>query len=445
MQTPRFIRISRWYLSGILNKYKIAAILGVIIGLCIGIFGKGIASTYFEKLSVQTYRIGYVGIDTIDKLPDEILQKISSGLTTISDQGTAESGLAYTWEATDSGKSYIFNLRKDLVWHSGKPVVAGDVNYQIQNVTFSVVNPNTLKADLSAPFTPFPILVSRPLFQKGLIGFGPYMVDLVKRKGDAVIYLKLVSKTKEGPIYEYRFFQTETEAILAFKQGDIDQIEQLTQIDNLGNWNNVKITPISDKKRILTVFFNMKKPELQNRQLRQLLGYLLPDVPQTDRAYSPIGSNSWAYTDKVKKYTYDPTHAKKMYTDAKIPPTITLTISTFPQYVSYAEKLKDSWSLLGIPVSISVIQSIPTDYQILLSSQIISPDPDQYLLWHSTQTDTNITGYANVKIDKLLEDGRKELDMTTRKQIYMDFQKYLVEDAPALFWLYPVEYTVERK
>ena len=52
----------------------------------------------------------------------------------------------------------------------------------------------------------------------------------------------------------------------------------------------------------------------------------------------------------------------------------------------------------------------------------IPKDPDQYSLWHSTQTSTNISHLKNARIDKLLEDGRTELDQEIRKKIYLDFR-----------------------
>jgi len=44
-----------------------------------------------------------------------------------------------------------------------------------------------------------------------------------------------------------------------------------------------------------------------------------------------------------------------------------------------------------------------------------------------------------------LEDGRKVYDTEERKKIYQDFQKYLVEEAPAVFLFYPELYTISRK
>ena len=87
-----------------------------------------------------------------------------------------------------------------------------------------------------------------------------------------------------------------------------------------------------------------------------------------------------------------------------------LTIHTFSQYLNIAQEIATSWNTLGMKTNIRVENVVPEQYQVLLSAQDIPIDPDQYIFWHSTQVNTNITGLTNAKIDKLLEDGRMEQD-----------------------------------
>jgi deoxyuridine 5'-triphosphate nucleotidohydrolase len=115
--------------------------------------------------------------------------------------------------------------------------------------------------------------------------------------------------------------------------------------------------------------------------------------------------------------------------------------------LSLAEEIKNSWAnILGIEVTLSVINQI--DYQnfdAILSYSSTTKDPDQYSFWHSTQTNTNITKLDNSRIDKLLEDGRTTIDTIERKKIYQDFQRYLLEESPAIFISYPITYQVIRQ
>ena len=87
-------------------------------------------------------------------------------------------------------------------------------------------------------------------------------------------------------------------------------------------------------------------------------------------------------------------------------------------------------------------------FQVYLGDFTVPKDPDQYMLWHSDQ-ESNITKFRSLRIDKLLEDGRKTVAVKERKRIYDDFQKYLLDDAvidtPASFLYFPYTYTLKRR
>jgi len=161
------------------------------------------------------------------------------------------------------------------------------------------------------------------------------------------------------------------------------------------------------------------------------------------RALNPISPFSWAYNPDVKKYDYDLIRAKELIKKVeKIP--AKLIIKTLPAYIDTAENLKSDWQKLNLNVDIVSQSDINSDFQVSVVAQAIPIDPDQYIYWHSTQDTTNITNLKNPRIDKLLEDGRKTWDLESRKKIYQDFQKYLVEEVPVIFLFHPTTYTIVR-
>jgi peptide/nickel transport system substrate-binding protein len=81
----------------------------------------------------------------------------------------------------------------------------------------------------------------------------------------------------------------------------------------------------------------------------------------------------------------------------------------------------------------------------MLAYLTVPQDPDQYYYWHSTQSLSSIIGYKNLKVDKLLEEGRSTYKIADRKTAYIDMQKTLSDDPPAVFLFYPYSYTVKRK
>lgn len=445
MALPRSVRLLYLITVELARKYTRSLVLGFFIGFVLS-FGFWKTFPFIRTWFYPTNRIGIVGDFTPSNLPQSIQDEISGGLTKLAPDGSPEPNLAVSWEATNSGKTYIFSLRKDMVWHTGKTITAHDVNYNIRGVTLIPTGDNVLTAYLQYPYSPFPTLVSKPILLPGLKGFGEYEVSGISLQGDSLKSLDLApSGTSSASPKKYVFYQTEAQAILAFKLGEVNALTDLSTASALTRWGTVTVTPHTRYNRIVTIFFNMKEPKLEDKSLRQGLAYAIPELPFA-RARSPISQTSWAYTDEVRNYDYDPVQAKKLIGSTKTgTASATLTLSTFSQYLDIAQEIAASWTNLGIKTDVRVENDVPPDYQVLLSAQDVPPDPDQYLFWHSTQTATNVTNYANIKIDKLLEDGRQELDMKKRKAIYTDFQKRLVDDTPAVFLYYPTTYSVYRK
>jgi peptide/nickel transport system substrate-binding protein len=99
---------------------------------------------------------------------------------------------------------------------------------------------------------------------------------------------------------------------------------------------------------------------------------------------------------------------------------------------------------IGIDVKIRVVEwatfisrFIKTgDFNVVLLGWGLGLEPDQFNIWHSSQQapgQFNFIGYNNPTVDKLLEDGRTELDPDKRMKIYHEFAKILLEDSPVVY------------
>jgi peptide/nickel transport system substrate-binding protein len=448
MTIARRIRIFSWIIRDLIVRYKRSLLIGFVVGLFSTLVIGRLAPLFYRTLLKPVERIGIVGDYTVSKLPKPVLQDLSFGLTTVDDAGKPQPGAAESWQVLDAGKTFVFTLRS-LTWHSGKSFTARDVNYNIQGVTFTATADRTLTVTLPEAFSPFPTLVSKPLVSVGMIGLGPYRVKNVRLKGDKLDTLRLSPVANYLlPEKEYHFYQTENVAMLAYKRGDVDTLDDITEPHEFSTWVQTTVTSHIDPTRYLALFINLKlkDSQLPDRVFRQALAYATPDFTQEDETFSPIPKTSWAYNDQVRKFPYDEAQAKKQLKNAKFATDSgEFTITTFPQHADIAKRIADSWTSAGIPTKIRVVNFFDRSFQIFLKLQDVPTDPDQYTLWHSQQTETNITGYVNLKVDKLLEDGRREIDTDKRKKIYVDFQRYLVEDVPAIFLYSPKSYTIERK
>lgn len=400
----------------------------------------------------KTEKIGIIGQFTVNNLPDEILKEISYGLTGISAKGEAIPQIAESWELTDQGTTYLFKLKSSPgTWHDGHTLDIKDINYNFKDVTFSLMG-GFLKFSLKEPFSPFPIILSRSLFKKGLVGLGKYRVSQIQKNGNYIKSILLVpygqsSIFKSSPVNDlpkklYRFYNSENDLKTAFNLGEINSIPEIYDLNKISLTGKVKVVQKIMEDAYVGVFFNSGKPPFQEKTFRQAVAYAITKESGNKRALGPINSTSWAYNPDVKPYSQDFTRAKELIGNDKSLSN-KIIISTFSQYESLANQVKENLKTIGIASEVQIISFIPEDFDIFIIAREIPPDPDQYYFWHSNQAG-NFFNYSSPRIDKLLEDGRKTSEKEERKNIYFDFQRFLVEDSPAVFLTHPTFYTVTR-
>lgn len=440
-------RFFYWLIKELTDKYTKLFTIGIILGALCFISIKKLSTIAPIEIGQGVERIAVVGDYTVSDIPASILSLMSYGLTTIEANGSPSAGLSDAWEATDSGKTYIFHLNPTKTWHDGTKVVAKDINYQIRGVTIETPDPQTIVFHTDTPYSPFPVVVGRPVFKKGLVGVGSYTLGRVRIKAGMVQTLLLNPVDSKLKQKQYTFYKTETAAITAYKLGEIDRLEGLETLPpQVTSWTNTEVIPEIKFNRVLTLFFNTSDNLLRDKAIRQGIAYSLPKFPDTEPAFSPIQKTSWAYEEKVKHYDPNEKLSKQLLKDIlSATSSAELTLNTFTPYLPAANIIADHLEKLGLKITVKVEETLPSSYQMLLTARDLPVDPDQYAFWQSTQENTNISNYVNVKIDKLLEDARLEQDYDKRNILYSDFQKRLVDDAPAVFLYHPTTYTIVRK
>lgn len=444
------IRIWYWTASVFIKKYALGLTIGSVIGIVLALYSDRI----INALPVShTVHIGRVGSYTLAQIPLDIQQKISRGLTSMDQTGESQLDAAKSVSVDDGGKTYTIKLKTDLHWSDELPFTSQDFDMTIADVDIQKPDPETIVFQLKEPFAPFESILSQPILRKKKVGFirkkteiiglNTYTFQNVQTTNQR---LKTVTLTSPGSTLIYHFFATEEEALTAFKLGHIDKIENSTA-PYLEDWQNVTLTKNPASNRYLALFFNTANKDLQDKSIRQMLAYATPKKTDDSRILSPISRFSWAYNPQVKPYIQSLDTAKATFTKlqkANSQFALSLTLTTTPAYVDMAERIIEAWNQIGVQAQLKIVPFPDTnDYQVLLIGQQIPDDPDQYPLWHSTQS-TNISHYQNPKIDKLLEDGRKETNQERRKEIYQDFQRFLVEDCPAVFLHELPTYTLNR-
>lgn len=444
-------RLLFWLIRAYVKKRKRTIGSFFVAGIFVALIGYLLAPRLLPLIPLPTKSVGMVGSYTIETLPIDIQNKLSLGLTHIAENGEASPSAASEFTVSNDGKTYAFMLRDDLFWQDGKKFTASDINYNFKDVEIQVRSENEVVFVLKEPFAPFPSVVHQPLFRKGLVGLGgTYKVIHIVLNGEHVSELSLegTTGTNKKERITYKFFASEEEAKIRFMLGEVGELTNLVDPSQFQGWKNVKVSKETSYNQLVTLFYNTSFPLLSDKSVRQALTYALAhEFADGESASSPLSSKSWAFAPQNKFAKEDLGAARKLLSESKEASQsgkLTLVLATVPHFKNLASQIATDWGAINVDTQVRVVDMIPPDAQVVLERFRIPTDPDQYVLWHSTQ-ETNVSRFANPKIDKLLEDGRQTTNSEERLQIYTDFQRYIVDESPAAFLYYPTVYTISRK
>lgn len=445
-------RLLFWLIKAYIKKLGKRIILFFSFGLLVFFILLLVVRYFNPKIPVGNKEsIGIVGAYTLNSLPTSIMSDLSKGLTLISQDGTVKPGVSKQWKIENNGKRYIFTLQKNIKYSDGTPFDSNSINYNFSDAKVTKPDKYTIIFDLKESFSPFLTTISRPIFKKGYAGLGNFKIKDINLNGNFVESLNLSDIKDQTIIKSYHFYPTQDALKMAFLLGEISKAKGLLDTTykrfNFNSFPNVFIEKKINYEVLATVFYNTRDPNLSDKKIRSALSYAVPDeFSSGKRSFNPYPASVWAYAEQYTR-GQDITHAKLLLSssnNASASASINLQIKTFARYEKTAKIVSKEWEKLGVKSKIEVVNEVPSNFQVFVGDFHVPKDPDQYMLWHSSQ-DSNITNLENKRIDKLLEDGRKTTDFNARKKIYEDFQKYLLDDSPATFLYFPYEYEITRK
>lgn len=464
-----------WYLTAFVKKYGLLFLITLILGILL--FSFVIPWAVKELRSQQAHYLGLVGQYSLERLPDQIANQLSVGLTSLNPDGSVAPLLAERWSIEQEGGAYRFAIREGLRWQDGEEFKTEEVNYRLPAVEI-ITTPRDIVFRLPTPFSPFPSILTTPLFKPGklqhwrffnrptVIGLNSaHIVDYRTRLASNILEEITIQDGNER--WVYRFYLSEAEAINAFKRGEVDSVPNLAKIWPIMEWPQTITTARLHPDQYSAIFFNHQDARF-SKNIRQALAYSLTKPPPEKRALGPISSLSWAYLPGGKSYEKDLERAiERLLADPPREP-LHFSLTTTSLFETQAEQIKQEWEELGrlaqercqtgseisdktlcenlkLRVDLRITNFPDTsDFETLLIGMTAPADPDQYQLWHSEQP-TNFSHYKNTRIDNLLEKGRQTYEKTERITYYQEFQQFLLEDVAAIFMEQLTSYDIRRK
>ncbi|WP_010283368.1 peptide-binding protein [Bacillus timonensis] len=220
--------------------------------------------------------------------------------------------------------------------------------------------------------------------------------------------------------------------------------------------------------------FNQQQERFQDKRVRQAFTHavnkdaIVESIMQGagQAAQAPDSPLMWTYNDEVPEFEYDLEKAKALLKDAGWEDTngngiidkdgveMSFKISTNQGNKvreDIAVVLQEQFKEIGVEATPDIVEwgafiekiSAPNwDYDALILGWSLSTFPDQYDIFHSSQSKEglNFVWYKNEEADALMEKARQTPDTEEYKQIHKDLYNILVEDQAYTFLYYPTEF-----
>ena len=432
-----------------------------------------------------------------DNPSSNIRVQIYDRLMDLDENGVPQPMLAESWERPDD-KTIIFHLRKGVKFHNGDEMKASDVKFSLERALASpevshilagingveVIDDYTVKVTTEKPMAAIlnnlshitiAILSERATkeagdkFGQNPVGSGPYKF-VSWQSGDRVTLEAFPEYWQgEAPVKNvvYRNIVEETNRTIGLETGELDIIYDIQGLDKNKLRDDERFVLIEGPQVSMTYLgFNMKKAPYDNPKVREAISYAIDQKPIIDTVFlgageaanSIIGPNVWGYYD-VEKYTQDIEKAKALLAEAGYPDGFKakIWVNDNPVRRDTAVILQDQLKQIGIDLAIETVEwgafldgTARGDHEMyLLGWGTVTRDPD-YGMYELISTATmgaagNRSFYSNPTVDKLLEEGKTELDPEKRKAIYKEIQEIIRKDIPMYMIIYPLQNVVTQK
>ncbi len=217
--------------------------------------------------------------------------------------------------------------------------------------------------------------------------------------------------------------------------------------------------------------FNLLDPRFKDKRVRQAIAYAVDQKELIEgvrlglgqEATGPYKPGTWYYNPDVKRYPYDPERARTLLAEAGWHDTnkdgildkngepfkfTILTNQGNEDRKKTAEIIQRRLREIGIATDIRIIEWAAfinefikkRKFEAIILGWGLSPDPDQFDIWHSSKTapdELNHISYKNPEVDRLLDLGRHTFDQEKRKAYYFRLQEILAEEQPIVFLFVP--------
>jgi len=332
--------------------------------------------------------------------------------------------------------------------------------------------------------------LARQPFNLKPIGTGPFKVSEVDGRQVTLVRSDDFYRTKPARSRPYldkivlRFYRDESEALAALARGEVDAAGGLSPQD-AGRARTLKSVdlfslPTND---FTALFLNVRptKSVFRDRVVRQAIvtaidrGKVLQVAADGRGSVADefVPSSSWAFVRDVPRYPFSVADSRAMLDAADwvdhdgdgirdkggVPLTFSIATSDEAPRLAAARQIADFLGAVGMRVDVRAVPFVDLvdrvarqrDFDALLVGITVGNDPDPYPFFHSSQVNDpgdDFSGYSTLPMDRLLEQARRTVDQTKRRELFAQVWTAIATDVPVVFlyytdYLYAQSHTVQ--
>lgn len=436
--------------------------------------------------------------ETTDTDSAAVRFQIYNGLVTMTEAGQPVADLAESWEISEDGTVYTFELREGVTFHDGAELDAAAVVTSFERLLAEdrdtsasayfkpivqdvrAVGEYTVEFTLNEPFAPFlntlahaaAHIVSPAAIEEygddlgqNPVGTGPYrFVEWVR--GERLVLEAFEDYFLGAPPLdgiEYRIIPEASTRVALLETGEADIILRVSpdEADRLAETAGVTLQNTSTARAMFLAINTTREP-FDDVRVRQAINHVVDvrtivdalfgtDTPVLD---SPLAPNVFGYVP-TKTYDHNPERARGLLEEAGYEASeITIALwspnGRYVQDATVAQAVAQQLEDFGFDVDLRLFGDFSEYISVAFAEErgdmmllgwapsTLEAEGGLYQILHGDRANqfANNSGYDNADFNRLVEEARAETTDEGRIAKYAQAQEIVMEDAPWLF-LYP--------
>ena len=428
----------------------------------------------------------------LDEASQRMHQLIYSPLTKIGPDMRIVPDLAVRLDTADN-QTYVVEIPNGVRFHDGRALTSEDVAYTFRRfldpsfvsgrkgayrdlAAVDVIDPVTVAFRLKTPSAAFPAnLANMGIVPRGAgtelartpVGSGPYRVT--EFVVDDHVTLEAFNGYYRGAPANagviVKVVPDETMRGLELRNGSVDLVVNDISPDLAHSLGSDPALQVATGRGTDYAYIgvNLQDAHLGDKHVRHAIAYALrrTDITQYLRRGQAretsgiIPSMSWAYSDDLPTFAYDPAHAMRLLDEAGLTdpdgtgpaPRLRLTLktSTAELYRLQAAIIQQHLQQVGIALDIrsyefatlfsDVVRGNFQLYTLVFTGGSVA-DPDILRrVFHSQQmppSGFNRGRYRNPRVDALIDQATAATTEAERRRLYVEAQRVIADDAPVI-------------